>query len=71
MIKTSHASGRGLACNRKQKKTKKESKNSTYTNGETDWSNLKSSSREDHLMVSILQSDDQRDRTFIERTLEK
>jgi len=23
MIKTSHASGRGLACNRKQKKTKK------------------------------------------------
>jgi len=24
VIKTSHASGRGLACNRKQKKTKKE-----------------------------------------------
>jgi len=45
MIKTSHASGKGLACNRKQKKTKKESRNSTYTNGETDRSNLKSSLR--------------------------
>ena len=45
MIKTSHASGRGLACNRKQKKTKKKSGNSTYANGETDRSNLKSSPR--------------------------
>jgi len=45
MIKTPHASGRGLACNRKQKKTKKESGNSTYTNEETDRSNLKSSPR--------------------------
>jgi len=34
MIKTSHASGRGLACNRKQKKTKKKSGNSTYANRE-------------------------------------
>jgi len=33
MIKTSHASGKGLACNKK--KTKKESGNSTYTKGET------------------------------------
>jgi len=45
MIKMSHASGRGLACNRKQKKTKKESENSTYANEETDPSNLKSSLR--------------------------
>jgi len=45
MIKTSHASEKELACNRKQKKTKKESRNSTYTNEETDWSNLKSSPR--------------------------
>ena len=34
MIKTSHASRRGLACNIKQKKTKKKSGNSTYANGE-------------------------------------
>jgi len=45
MIKTLHASGRGFACNKKQKKTKKESENSTYANGETNWSNLKSSPR--------------------------
>ena len=45
MIKMSHASGRRLACNKKQKKTKKESRNSTYTNEETDRSNLKSSPR--------------------------
>jgi len=45
MIKTSHASRRRLTCNRKQKKTKKESENSTYTNGETDRYNLKGSSR--------------------------
>jgi len=45
MIKTSHASERRLACNRKQKKTKKKSGNSTYANEETDQSNLKSSPR--------------------------
>jgi len=45
MIKTLHASGRRLTCKRKQKKTKKESGNSTYTNGETDRSKLKSSPR--------------------------
>jgi len=39
MIKTSHASGRGPACNRKQKKIKIKSENSTYANGETDRSN--------------------------------
>jgi len=40
MIKTSQTSGRRLACNRKQKKTKKDSGNSTYANEETDQSNL-------------------------------
>jgi len=45
MIEMSHASGRGLTRNRKQKKTKKESGNSTYTNGEIDQSILKSSPR--------------------------
>jgi len=42
--KTTHASGRGLTCNQKQK-IQKDSRNLTYTNGETDRLKLKSSPR--------------------------
>jgi len=56
MIKTSHASGRGLACNRKQKRTKKKSGNSTYVNERI------------NPTVSVLQSDDQRERTSREKS---
>jgi len=73
IIKTSHASGRRLACNRKQKKTKKESENSTYTNEETDRSNFKSSPRGSILWSQFFNQTTREAEPLkrIQRTLEK
>jgi len=49
-------------------KNKKESENLTYANRETDRSKLKSSAERINLTISILQSDDQKDRTLKQKS---
>jgi len=48
----------------KIEKTKKESGNWTYANRETDWSKLKSSPERINPTVSVLQSEDLKDKTL-------
>jgi len=65
--KTTYTSGRELTCNRKQKKPKRQRKLNLYE--QRNWSvQIEELTERINLTVSVLQSNDRKDRTFREKS---